>query len=271
MAYQVFVIINLFCFLAWANAPTLSISARRDSGVDFTQYLNEARKNRFEAFGFKDNEDPTPDEMAESYNPEKQYRAQKVLSFEDLNELFFYSRDQRFMKDENDFLRRPSWLYPDDGCFARAAVTNGRIKKNKNLLLNKIFVFGNLKVVTENSPRGKVSWWYHVAPVAEVGDDLYIIDPAIKTESPLSLREWLTSMAEESDLTNLMIAICDGRSYDPNDSCLKPKESYQRGLAHQKVYFSKEWQRQIDLGRDPDRTLGENPPWRIGLKLTVAD
>src|SRR5690606_38024642 len=64
-------------------------------------------------------------------------------SLSDLQKAFSYVRDLRFLSDNvNNLMRRSTWLYPDDGCFARSAMMVGQLASQVQLA--KIFVFGEL-------------------------------------------------------------------------------------------------------------------------------
>lgn len=63
-------------------------------------------------------------------------------------------RDARWltMPGMRDFKRRSSWLYPDDGCFARAALGGQKLESWDYPRPKKLFIFGDLEVKTANSP-----------------------------------------------------------------------------------------------------------------------
>lgn len=97
--------------------------------------------------------------------------------------------------------------YPQGGCESRAYAMN--------LILNKMgvnntriwvyapskFVAGNyesLTITDINDPNDIVSWSYHTAPVVLVKNgtavDTVVLDPAINSEKPLNINDWLKSM-----------------------------------------------------------------------------
>ncbi|NJL24794.1 MAG: hypothetical protein HC902_06255 [Calothrix sp. SM1_5_4] len=177
-------------------------------------------------------------------------------------ERFRALRDQRWLKlpERPDFLRRSSWLYPDDGCFARAALANRNLGKWSYSVPNKIFVFGDLNVMTVNAVSGMVSWWYHVAPIVEVNGQKYVLDPAIEPRQPLKLEDWLARMS--STPQDLEVAICGSGTYTPNDDCARISDGQENEAAEdQLVYLRYEWNRLLQLKRDPESELGDNPPW----------
>ena len=91
--------------------------------------------------------------------------------------------------------------YPEDGCHARAHEMT-RLLEDKGIIAAKVFVEGDLRVDTENSPKGYVSWWFHVAPILKVKKDgkeeVYVIDPSIFSEA-VPLQEWLAIQTSHED------------------------------------------------------------------------
>ncbi|OQW46412.1 MAG: hypothetical protein A4S09_05430 [Proteobacteria bacterium SG_bin7] len=181
----------------------------------------------------------------------------------DLLSLFFSLRDVRFLqtKDDPNFLRRISWLYPDDGCFARAAMMVTKLREDSIPDPSKVFIFGDLNVKTQNSPTGKVSWWYHVAPVVRTGEQVFVLDAAINAYQPLPLLDWVKTMTD--DPMRVKLSICKANSYVPSDSCYEPKESDASDAPEdQLIYLNEEWDRNVELGRNARDVLGDNPPWK---------
>jgi hypothetical protein len=179
-----------------------------------------------------------------------------------LNDRFRQVRNERWMPspDRANFPRRISWLYPDDGCFARAALMMFNFGRWLVTLPNKIFAFGDLQVRTPNSPGGLVTWWYHVAPVVEVNGQKYVIDPAIQPDRPLRLEEWIGAMSEQPK--GIQVAVCASGTYDPYDDCSRVSDgTEQDAFKDEPYYLSNEWRRLSVLKRDPVQELGDNPPW----------
>lgn len=172
-------------------------------------------------------------------------------------------RDPRFIKDNErpSFPRRPTWMYPDDGCFARAALMVNRLEGMKVAAPAKIFIFGDLNVKTINSPSGQVGWWYHVAPIVRVGQQEFVLDPAINPDHVLPINEWIRAMRPEGNLNGIKFAICSSHSYVPSDICMAAEKSDGRAMIDQQAFLPLEWDRLIELKRDPKRELGEYPPW----------
>ncbi|MBT3235280.1 MAG: hypothetical protein HN353_04960 [Bdellovibrionales bacterium] len=86
------------------------------------------------------------------------------------------------------------FAYPEDGCYARAHEMS-RLLEQQGIITGKVFIEGNLRVETSNSPKGYVEWWYHVAPIIKVKgdgegrDQVYVIDPSIFNR-PVPVEEW---------------------------------------------------------------------------------
>jgi hypothetical protein len=179
-----------------------------------------------------------------------------------LKKAFTDIRDLRFIEDSQvpDFLRRISWQFPDDGCFARAEMATRLLEKMGYPSPAKIFVFGELQTKTHNHPAGAVYWWYHVVPGYRVGRDLAVFDPAIRADAPMPLTEWVKKMG--GDVTSFEFAICDGATYAPFSGCDGSQaQDLDTTLDDQRIFLNDEWERALELGRDPVLVLGDQPPW----------
>jgi hypothetical protein len=188
-------------------------------------------------------------------------------SHQDLQHRFEKIRDERFLflKKSPHFPRRISWLYPKDGCFARAALVSRHAFRNYIPIPNKIFAFGNLRVKTPYARRGVVGWWCHVAPMVQVDENKYVLDPSIEATRPLLLNEWLRRMGKPE---NIKIAICRPGTYSPGDNCIRETDGLElRAMETQKHYLELEEVALRGLGRDPKIELGETPPWQREVAL----
>ena len=184
-----------------------------------------------------------------------------IVSYQELVHMFHLIRDTRFLHVEEspDFPRRISWLYPDDGCFARAALSGMKLHDEELIRPAKIFAFGQLVVQTPYSSSGSVSWWYHVAPVVNYMGDNYVLDPALNSQTPLLVEDWFNIMGINAHLKGV---VCNVYAYDPFDDCFKATaKSDKHARSDQLKYLLKEWNRMSYLGLDPVVLLGENPPW----------
>jgi len=175
---------------------------------------------------------------------------------------FKKGRDLRFLnwyQEKRPFKRRSTWLYPDNGCYARAELLVRNLLAWKFSPLYKAFVFGNLEVESSNSPD-TIYWWYHVVPVVKLQGEYFVFDPAIFPSSPLPLNQWLETMV--GDINQVKVSICSAHTYDPGSPCLKEIiVSIDEVLNDQDSFLDLEWERIETLGRIPMQELGDSPPW----------
>jgi hypothetical protein len=179
-----------------------------------------------------------------------------------LQTAFARLRDYQFIESVThpEFRRRSTWLYPDDGCFARADLAVQNLANWNYPGVGKVFVFGELTVETENSPTGEVSWWFHVAPVTKIKDQLYVLDPAVEPAEPLELADWLGRISPDS--AELLVNLCQPTAYSPYSRCGTAGEAdLDRSINDQQKYLDPEWDRLVELGRSPAEELGDHPPW----------
>lgn len=233
-------------------------SQYRDENTDYRVYMELAK------------EQITPEDLDKSaLNAARYYTSDNALPQatvwfeEDIVPRFEKFRDIRFLKWRRnlDFPRRSSWLYPDDGCYARAALAIRNLFKWNYEVPKKVFAFGNLKVYTKNSRSGYVTWWYHVAPIIENDGVKYVLDPALSPKSPLTLKTWLSKMGKPS---SMQVAICASGSYVPGSSCTRVTDGQEeRAMSDQQNFLNYEWDRLKALGRDPKKELGDKPPWSV--------
>lgn len=198
----------------------------------------------------------------------------EVDNFGTLMKSFTEVRDARFLlsPDRPGFLRRLTWLYPDEGCFARAAMMGKKLEEWNYVRPRKVFAFGNLRVKTPNSPAGSVNWWYHVVPVVSVNKELYVYDPAIDPGRPMPLRDWVSSMVEPgTDLDAVKVSVCTPYTYGPYNNCFESQPVLDiLAETDQKDYLKPEWNRVKGMGRDPERLLGDAPPWLAPAAVEVS-
>lgn len=233
-------------------------SAKREPGVSFRAYEARART-------FGRSQMPTEKSAVDSAQPFGKAKLPTANKWENetlMLERFRSFRDLRFLQDDTHAMkRRSTWLYPDDGCFARAALAVMNLKAAKVPVPSKVFVFGDLQVSTKNAEGGSVTWWYHVAPLVEVAGVKYVLDPAIEPSRPLKLDEWLATMSTTPQ--NLEVAICNSGTYTPYDSCGRVTDGVEEEAKNdQPMFLESEWSRLESLHRDPTRELGDDPPWK---------
>jgi len=183
-------------------------------------------------------------------------------SLKTFTEAFEEARDHQFLTSEErpEILRRSTWLYPDDGCFARADLIVRNLPLWNTSKVHKIFVFGELAVSTENSKSGEVYWWFHIVPIAKVGGVNMVMDPSVDPSAPMTLEDWADAIS--SDVSSLKFSLCSAGSYIPYSRCDSASVgSRERAMADQSKFLEPEWTRLVALGRDPEAELGESPPW----------
>lgn len=176
---------------------------------------------------------------------------------------FEIARDERHYSDgKHDFLRRSSWMYPDDGCFVRASHVAASLERAGLVRPGRVFAFGNLKMKTEFNSRGAVYWWYHVAAAYRSGNHIVVIDPAAHYDRPLLLEEWVGRINSKPGATK--VALCDTHAYMAAQTCMGGGPEQERGQpSHQKSYLGSEWNRLSRLGKNPDVTLRQNTGWGV--------
>lgn len=239
-----------------ANAPRLSNRAFAKSGSIFENSIDW--KNNSAKSNLLNNTAIWPD-------------------FKTIQSNFEKIRDIRYFNDQRvtGFMRRISWLFPDDGCYTRAsAVIKDLFGPIHNAASqyqrpSKIFAFGNLCVNTDNHPEGYVSWWYHTAPVVKDAATgvVYVLDPAVEPRKPLPVEQWMAAISANSGACSMRknsvskFNICNGYGATPDSKCMSnySEEEYQD--VAQLRFQRQERSRQEMLGRDVDKVLGDTPPW----------
>ncbi len=262
--------IYIFLFFTFAVVSTISFadvplnlnSQRRFPGEEARHAYNRYLE-RYRAVN-RDIDPPSTDTPVANAKPVSELDFSHVPHFKSLAEglrAFRYVRDLRFINDpaHQNFVRRSTWLYPDDGCFARAALMGQNLEKSNITRPGKIFIFGNLRVKSPNSPTGGVSWWYHVVPIIMIGEKPVIFDPAINPQHPLFLKDWIMTMT--GDPNSVKLSVCDPTTYGPSSPC-SVKSLDDGALSDQLHYLSGEWTRIVELKRDPTQELGDHPPWK---------
>lgn len=202
-------------------------------------------------------------------------------SYKKIKKSFKKIRDNRYFNDEyvTNFGRRISWLYPDDGCYSRiAAVIKdffGPISNMANIYPrpSKVFAFGNLCVNTKNTTSGSASWWYHVAPIVRDAktNKTYVLDPSVNPAAPTPIEVWMQLLSAKTGGcakypgSVSTFNICNGYGLAPNEPCAYTRdvsfETEIRSMMLQRYFHRMERDRQVELGRDPNKVLGDSPPW----------
>jgi hypothetical protein len=257
-------------------------SAHRDEHESWRTKISLNKLNRDDSDSIYDQSIAWTDEVA------KKDLLHSVISWpnhQTIQAAFEKIRDLRYARDETmpDFNRRLTWLYPDDGCWTRAAAIIkdffGPLNNTTHVLPrpSKLFAFGDLCVNTKNTASGAVSWWYHTAPIVKDAETniTYVLDPSVDPVTALPLEEWMSRVAAntgkcaDANHSVSQFSICNGYGTTPYDSCNVPeKTSYTtelNAMREQKTYRRLEATRQTELGRHIEEVLGDSPPWHTPL------
>jgi hypothetical protein len=185
-----------------------------------------------------------------------------TLGKKELQESFVKARDFRFLEQDSQpgFKRRVPWLYPDEGCYLRADWMDRLLDKDQRPSAAKLYVFGDLEVRTENSPTGSVSWWFHVVLAYKFQNVIYVLDPSMEATRPMTLKEW--SQRISTDPETLTFSICVAKSSSPYTGCRQAEALSEADLARlEQEYLQLEWDRMVELKKNPRQVLGDSPPW----------
>ena len=185
----------------------------------------------------------------------------QLNDYVELERAFLYLRDVRFLEDPEftGLQRRSSWIFPDDGCYARASLAIENLQNHSALRPLKIFAYGNLVAKTSNTFEGTVTWWYHVAPILGAQGNYYVLDPALEPKRPLLLKEWASRLGQSQYIS---YNICQPQTYMPYSSCDNPASNEDENAASDQLGFLPlERERILELDRNPIEELGEHPPW----------
>ena len=238
--------------LVFSLSAQASLSAKREKNQDYREIIAKV---------LPPTENVTAHNSAAAFD---ELDAEKVVEWSSMTEMqerFEVLRDERYLQANkgDEFLRRISWLYPDDGCFARAAMFNNLAEEKSFERPDRIFIFGDLTVQTDNHPSGEVGWWYHTAPIVRVDGEVFVLDPAISPKEPMKVEDWILTQVEE--LSDADYSYCSTYTYGPSDLCEADETADDRADTHQKRFLGLEWSRQQALERDPEAVLGDTPPW----------
>lgn len=239
----------LLSFSLAASAP----SAYRTPQSDYRVYFKRATSHR------TDEGDSVLDRSQDILNEPWKNLKTISLTTTDLQKIFLSLKEHRPAQDKEARARRLPWQYPDDGCYARSAMMQSRLRASGIEGFQQIFIFGNLHAATPYHPSKQVSWWYHVAPIVKTPHGVYVIDPTMDTQGPLKVENWYRRMLHNS--MDAKISLCDPASYSPESDC-QAKTAIEVSSAieeFREVYFELEWERVENLGRDPEAELGPFP------------
>ena len=182
------------------------------------------------------------------------------LTFSELENLSKTVRDIRPYKNPNSrkYLRQAPWLYPLDGCYAKAAHVSDVIQDAGYVAPGKIFAFGNLRVKSKYAEGGYAHWSYHVVPGYQIENEIYVIDPVASENEDgtnsglLTLQQWLTRISRNPE--NVKVSLCDSNAYDPRRRCIGGLNSGNY-LGHMSHILNDEYENLQNLGFTADQLL----------------
>jgi hypothetical protein len=202
------------------------------------------------------------------------FSAVPTWSDADILSMFPLTRDNQYLTDENNDtspLRRISWMFPENGCQTRAELVAVQAAQAGKLPPYKLFAFNfpqDLRVYTDNTPSGMVTWGWHVAAVVKnTAGEPIVFDPAISPCKPLPWKKWLATMADDISVFNDVagengVGLGDSSSYGPYSLMSgEPSHSTEARTEQEQWWLMMEWNRAVELGRDPYVVFGANPPW----------
>ena len=190
-------------------------------------------------------------------------------SLNELERALHTVRDEREYSHRRDpsFARRAPWLYLFDGCFVRASHVSRSLTEKGEPAPGRIFIFGKFKMKTQYSRRDWAYWWYHVASAYRHHGKTYVLDPSVEPRHPLLLDDWVKKLATRGRETR--ISFCDSLAYLPFHVCQGGRPNQERSFDyHMNKFLDLEWREVKNAGADPEKVLGDEPPWGLGPNLS---
>jgi hypothetical protein len=184
-------------------------------------------------------------------------------TFEELQEVFEKVRDElAFPSPHNkNFKRRGPWLYPRDGCYAKAAHTAQSVERLGLVRPGKVFTFGHLRLKTPYDTKGWSFWSYHVGTAYRFNNRVVVLDPGVNYKSIMYLEDWLAMTSK--DPSKIRVKFCETFTYIPSQKCVGSRRGYEAGtFVHTRDILRREWNNILDLDMRPEKVLGPEPPWR---------
>ena len=187
-------------------------------------------------------------------------------SKEEISEGFNVIRDHKYLPCSNvvDNKRAIPWLYPENGCFVKAALAKKLLYLHGYPKIKKLFVFGDCKYRSQWTKTGYVSFKFHVAVATRVESEVYILDPSVEYERPLLLLHWCELLTSESQNKSIEFSLCNDLTVSHNSRCDETEETHEvgirRGMPHTMEFFAmeflaKEYENIHQLGLDPKSVL----------------
>lgn len=155
--------------------------------------------------------------------------------------------------NQGDFLRRGPWLYPANGCYAKAAHVSFLAKQKGIPQPGKIYAYGDLEFDSPYAKNGRrVYWRYHMAAAYVFNEQVFIVDPGM-SGTALTQQEWLSLISPSPQ--NVRVKYCDQNSYSPLSTCVGGRGNG-ANLSHVRGILRDEWSNLRRLGYDPYTLLG---------------
>lgn len=177
------------------------------------------------------------------------------LTIEELNAFATEAAQIRMHNNPNsgNFMRRGPWLYPNNGCYAKAAHVSALALQKGFQQPGKIYAYGNLEFNSPYAKNGRrVYWRYHMAAAYVFNGEVMVIDPGISS-SPMTQEQWFSHI---SPLPNsVRPKYCDVRNYSPLATCVGGRGNG-ANLNHVRGILRDEWSNLIRLGYNPAELLG---------------
>ena len=174
-------------------------------------------------------------------------------SLEEMQERFEKIRDKKMLSYEGKERRIP-WLFPKDGCHTRAALFIKESEREGHIKPMRVFLFGVLEMRSRYIVGGVINPWFHSAPIVKVNEQVYVLDPSLDFDHPLTVEEWAFKMTP--DFTSVNFSFCSGDTYLPTSNCFSPKVISEEKLELEaQLYLRFEWNTLKYLGYSPEELL----------------
>lgn len=178
---------------------------------------------------------------------------------EALNSLNVQARGSRRYPNPNpgNFQRRAAWLFPVDGCYAKAAHVSAEAAKRGYPKPGKVFAYGDLEYATQYARNGRKTYWsYHVAAAYRVSGQVYVLDPMISPKTAMTLSTWLSQISDKPSAVK--VKLCDSKAYSPHSKC-RGSRGNGAYTGHMRSILVNEWNNLKKLGYSPTELLGPAP------------
>ncbi len=152
-----------------------------------------------------------------------------------------------------NFLRRGPWLYPANGCYAKAAHVSYLAKQKRLPQPGKIYAYGNLEFDSPYAKNGRrVYWRYHMAAAYIFNGQVLVVDPGMSA-TPITQEEWFRLISPTPQ--TIRAKYCDVRNYSPLATCVGGSGNG-ANLSHVRGILRDEWRNLLRLGFNPQSLLG---------------